>query len=205
MIPRWANVAQRQRAPSGCGLFSTLARALLTGEQAQSIALLAIGASWLSYSLVRPTTCLHAHRRKLVCRRCGSLRRSASRGSQGQIMRRGKSSKQVLWTVVGVLLLGICTAAQWEISESDTPRGPRWVRTSSGWERTAWLRKHAYYYPSVHPLVVAMLIGLTTTAALAAFPPRGGASTFRVVPASHLESSNGRHRRNTAKHAHRPG
>ena len=49
-----------------------------------------------------------------------------------------------------------------------------WVRTRDGWEREEALLVHRHIYePSVHPLVVATLVSLTSLMALVAFSAPG--------------------------------
>lgn len=59
---------------------------------------------------------------------------------------------------------------QGEMQDSDGGEFP-WVRTVDGWERATWLEPKTGYRPALHPLVVALFVGLSATMGLLAFPP----------------------------------
>lgn len=47
---------------------------------------------------------------------------------------------------------------------------PHWVRTRSGWQKATWTQRPEAYSPSLHPLVVASLMGFGSVIALLALP-----------------------------------
>lgn len=88
--------------------------------------------------------------------------------------------RTAVFLLLGLLLLGLwlgnCDGESLGDSPESSSSGTReevpWVRTVDGWERAVWMATpKAGYRPGLHPLVVALFVGLSSTIALLVFSP----------------------------------
>lgn len=84
--------------------------------------------------------------------------------------------RTALVLLVGLFLVGVwlghCdgeSLIETDSSQVDAADDYPWVRTVTGWERATWHEPKSTYRPALHPLVVALVLGLNSGLGLLAF------------------------------------
>jgi hypothetical protein len=96
------------------------------------------------------------------------------------------SSRLVLFAVLAIVGMGGFLASQWPVDFVEHPAEPtRWVRTTRGWEKAAWLETPSPRDPALHPgFLAALILGVSATSLIVshASTPAAGRRSALVRP-----------------------